>query len=155
MTTPKTTTQCSNSTKRRHRSRSGGACGAPVNQLNMSDIVKLKTTKLGELGNKRETPMVPLPVVLRDGALVCNECGGLMTPVGEVTSTLVAKTRIGNNHFHDDNCLRQMYVCPRKHTRAICKRQRCEKCGWRGEESCWCHAGLKVDEWPVAPKETT
>lgn len=90
------------------------------------------------------------PVRLEGGCLVCNECGQLMTPSGEIGKTLVGYSS-PPEHDHDDNCECQIYICPSGHRRKISKRRRCPKCEWVGKESCFCHDGLKVDEWPKPP----
>jgi hypothetical protein len=106
-------------------------------------------------GQKEPEPERQLsPVVLKDGVLVCNKCGTLMTPSGEIGQTLVGYDS-PPGHNHDDNCLTQMYTCPNGHRRKIAKRRRCPVCDWVGKESCFCHNSLKVDEWPKAPEYAT
>jgi hypothetical protein len=107
-------------------------------------------------GQKKPEPERRLaPVSLLNGVLVCNECSQLMIPSGEISETLVGYPS-PPGHDHDDNCECQIYTCPNGHRRKISKRRRCQKCEWVGKESCFCHDGLKVDEWPkypVSPKE--
>jgi hypothetical protein len=93
------------------------------------------------------------PVILSNvikGALVCNECQSLMTPFGGVMSTLAGYIS-PPGHNHNDNCQTRHYICPNGHTRKISKRNKCPSCEWVGNDSCFCHDGLKVDEWPETP----
>ena len=94
------------------------------------------------------------PVVLKDGVLVCNECGQPMTPRGNIFHTLLGYYS-PPGHNHDDNCMHRAYECPQGHIRKIAKRRRCPACDWVGTDRCFCHDGLKVDEWPEAPKGET
>jgi hypothetical protein len=48
---------------------------------------------------------------------------------------------------HDDNCLFRTYVCPDGHHTSVSLRRSCP-CGWKGRETCFCHAGKKVSCWP-------
>lgn len=92
------------------------------------------------------------PVSLLGGVLVCNKCGQPMTPSGEIGQTIVAFSS-PPGHDHNDNCENQTYTCSSGHRRIISKRRRCHSCEWVGKESCFCHDGLKVDEWPKSPYE--
>lgn len=87
------------------------------------------------------------PIILLDGVLQCNECNAPMVPGGSISQTLVGYLS-PPGHYHDDNCMLQIYRCPNGHFRKISKRRRCQKCDWVGKESCFCHDGLKLDEWP-------
>jgi hypothetical protein len=69
--------------------------------------------------------------------------GGTVTAVGYYSPA---------GHNHDDNCRIQGYHCEKGHIWALSRRNRCgvEGCDWVGKAECWCHQGVKVDEWPVS-----
>lgn len=92
----------------------------------------------------------PRAVVLRDGVLVCSECGELMRSEGGYFETLVGYMS-PPGHNHDDNCRQACYQCPNGHVRRISKRKRCFVCDWVGKDRCFCRLDLKVDEWPKNP----
>jgi len=76
----------------------------------------------------------------------CDECNEIMECVSEGTTLLGFHSPLG--HDHDDNCKKREYQCLNGHTKIISKRNKCPECGWVGIEKCWCHKGLKVNEWP-------
>ena len=78
---------------------------------------------------------------------VCSACGEQMRCVSE-TSTLVGYVS-PRGHNHDDNCVVRRYVCSNGHVYEVSKRNRCPTCDWLGKESCSCHPGSKVNDWPV------
>ena len=63
------------------------------------------------------------------------------------TSTLLSYSS-PEGHNHDDNCLTRSYICYNKHITKIGLRCKCNKCSWKGKETCGCHHGLKVDKFP-------
>lgn len=100
---------------------------------------------------------------LEDGALICTKCNQVMRPMTLreeypwLNSTddraSETKTMVGYSsppgHNHDDNCLLRMYVCDQcGHNHKVSKRRRCPACDWVGKDSCFCHKGPKLDEWP-------
>jgi hypothetical protein len=86
---------------------------------------------------------------IRDGVLYCGECGEAMTADPSwIQETSVGFVSLQPWHVHDDNCKTLVYVCAHKHKRIVSIRRRCDKCDWLGIDSCSCHHGTKVDEWP-------
>jgi len=84
----------------------------------------------------------------------CPKCNGKMVCEG-TSSTLVYYTS-PQGHDHDDNCRSRSYFCTEcGEELLISKRNKCPNpdCNWVGKESCWCHEGKKVDEWPEEYKE--
>lgn len=65
---------------------------------------------------------------------------------GEFTTLVGSFSPLGHNH--DDNCRSRVYVCEDGHTTTLSKRNRCHACEWVGKAECFCHPGLKIDEWP-------
>lgn len=80
----------------------------------------------------------------------CVECGDThLIQVGSETSTLVGYVS-SNGHNHDDNCRIRQYRCSNGHINNYSVRQKCGRagCDWRGKDSCFCHPGKKLEEWP-------
>jgi hypothetical protein len=84
----------------------------------------------------------------------CPECGGEAMIM--IWQTLVGYGREPNGHYHDDNCLIARGECVNGHKIFLSKRRRCEVpgCDWVGKETCFCHSGKKIDEWPWEVKRT-
>jgi len=83
----------------------------------------------------------------------CDQCEGIAVWDGCSMSTLMgAMYNLKTGHKHDDNCLTRIYVCNQnsEHQIKVSIRRRCETpgCEWRGKETCFCHPGTKLDEWP-------
>jgi hypothetical protein len=114
-------------------------------------VAAVPVTPVVLIGPKQEEPERKLrPIELRDGVLVCDKCGELMSPQGGIGETLVAY-RSPPGHDHNDNCLSQKYTCQQGHERIISRRRRCPVCDWTGRDVCFCHDSTKVDNWPKAP----
>lgn len=82
----------------------------------------------------------------------CPKCNGTMV-AGGTFSTMVGYLD-PSGHDHDDNCMNRKYVCGRcGHTWKVSIRRTCKVpgCEWKGKETCFCHEGKKLDEWPPAP----
>jgi len=81
--------------------------------------------------------------------MICEICGEEM-----YWDTHEEQTCVGYysppGHDHDDNCRKRKYVCKNGHIKIVSKRNRCPNpdCDWVGQETCFCHPGKKVDEWP-------
>lgn len=85
--------------------------------------------------------------------MLCDKCDGIARSNGDESVTLVGvMTNFKTGHKHDDNCRKRYYVCDKDplHIQQISIRRRCEipGCDWLGKETCFCHPGNKVDEWP-------
>lgn len=80
--------------------------------------------------------------------MLCLECGEEMIANCEVTTSVGYFSPEGHNH--DDNCVTRQYMCKNGHIVNISKRNKCSAkgCTWVGKESCSCHKGKKVEEWP-------
>ena len=79
----------------------------------------------------------------------CPKCGGKMISKGEWETLVGYYSPPGHNH--NDNCLKKVYVCERCKSEFIYSIQRkCNvpECDWVGSDSCFCHSGKKVKEWP-------
>lgn len=79
----------------------------------------------------------------------CPKCAGKMGSIGSIVTLVGFSSQEG--HSHDDNCERREYVCSScGHKILISKRRKCYAtgCDWKGKETCFCHKGKKVDEWP-------
>lgn len=61
--------------------------------------------------------------------------------------TLVGYGRLPG-HDHDDNCWKRTYICSNEHVIEVGKIRKCPNCEWVGKSSCFCHYGMKVEEWP-------
>ena len=81
-----------------------------------------------------------------EGRVKCPDCGTQMYH-GEMTQTLVGYISPAG-HNHDDNCRIRIYICENGHEHRISKRNSCPACDWKGQDSCFCHGGKKVDSWP-------
>ncbi len=79
----------------------------------------------------------------------CRICGENAGDLGYSSSTLVGYMS-PPGHDHDDNCVSKTYKCPNGHHNAVSLRNYCSdpECDWMGKDSCFCHDGPKVDEWP-------
>lgn len=79
----------------------------------------------------------------------CELCGAKLFSTGICSETLVGYSS-PDGHMHDDNCLSMLYRCKNGHVKKIYKRRTCpvSGCDWKGKQTCWCHAGIKVAEWP-------
>ena len=83
--------------------------------------------------------------------LMCH-CGKEMINIGETVTYVGYISPKGHNH--NDNCRVRKYQCKYKHEKIISKRNKCSDrglnrdCTWKGKETCGCHEGKKVDEWP-------
>lgn len=79
----------------------------------------------------------------------CPECDGKIMQqvgIGEFTTLL----GFGNGpcgRQHDDNCRKREYQCENGYRFVLSRINSCS-CGWSGRESCFCHPGKKVTEWP-------
>ena len=76
----------------------------------------------------------------------CGEPLKFLREFGTLTTYVAYYSPPGHNH--DDNCLTRFYQCKNGHTTIVSKRRRCPICDWVGKETCFCHPGKKVDEWP-------
>jgi hypothetical protein len=76
----------------------------------------------------------------------CPKCNNKLIP------SAIAETLVGYfsppGHNHNDNCLTRAYRCTCGYSIIISKRRTCPVCSWKGKETCFCHPGKKVDEWP-------
>lgn len=79
--------------------------------------------------------------------LMCKECGQPMRSDGITRRTLVGYSS-EPGHSHDDNCSKRDYTCGNGHVRTISIRRTCPACDWKGQKTCWCCDGEKVDFWP-------
>lgn len=81
--------------------------------------------------------------------MFCDICGE-PTVACKIYETLVGYEKLPGGHNHDDNCRTRGYRCKNGHTFIVSRRNRCPVpgCDWRGKETCFCHPGQKVDEWP-------
>ena len=79
---------------------------------------------------------------------ICPHCGKPMLHLGTERTLVGYLSPPGHNH--DDNCQSRDYLCPNGHRIAVSKRNRCPACDWIGRETCFCHNGKKINEWPVA-----
>jgi hypothetical protein len=83
----------------------------------------------------------------------CPTCQEKLFPMtgfaGAIMSTLVGYYS-PSGHDHDDNCVKRGYTCAKGHDIIISKQNACdaEGCTWKGKETCFCHPGQKVEEWP-------
>lgn len=82
----------------------------------------------------------------------CPNCGTETRHTGTSTTLVGFSPRLidGVEHDHDDNCLKRGYACNScGHDWAESVRRTCSvpSCAWRGKETCFCHAGPKVDAW--------
>ena len=79
----------------------------------------------------------------------CKTCGENARDLGHSSSTLVGYMS-PPGHDHDDNCVNKTDRCPNGHNNSVSLRNRCSdpECDWVGKDSCFCHDGPKVDEWP-------
>ena len=84
----------------------------------------------------------------------CPECGGPFVKHGGTSMTLVGYGDGPCGREHDDNCQKRIYVCKNGHRTEVSRRNSCE-CGWKGKETCFCHAGTKVDRWPSTSHVTS
>lgn len=79
----------------------------------------------------------------------CPQCNEKLTKTDDYEmSTMVgyfSNCPLGNTH--DDNCLTRSYSCVNEHVLTLSKHRSCE-CGWKGKETCFCHEGKKLEEWP-------
>lgn len=86
---------------------------------------------------------------VRMNRVFCDVCGGDL-----ISHDLELTTMVGyaspKGHNHDDNCVRRQYTCENGHKTIISKQNRCPVvgCEWVGKTTCFCHHGIKVDEWP-------
>lgn len=82
-------------------------------------------------------------------SMICSVCDEPMT-AGLVLETLVGYGRFPEGHNHDDNCRSRVYICKNGHKTWLSRRNKCPApgCEWKGRETCFCHPGTKVDEWP-------
>jgi hypothetical protein len=86
--------------------------------------------------------------------LLCEKCQGEMRSA----NSWIRETLIGYysppGHNHDNNCRKREYECSCGNTKVISIRRRCPnpECDWVGKETCFCHEGPKVDEWPEEPE---
>lgn len=71
----------------------------------------------------------------------------------EESETLVGYGRERNGHVHDDNCRKRTALCAAGHAVPLALRRTCaaKGCTWRGNKTCFCHPGPKVEAWPVLP----
>ena len=77
----------------------------------------------------------------------CPKCKGkIIKQIGMGQLTTLVGYCSPPGHNHDDNCIKRLYLCENGHKIILSKRRRCH-CGWVGKESCFCHDGLKIDEW--------
>ena len=86
----------------------------------------------------------------------CPECDGEITGGESGTWTTLVGFRSPPGHNHDDNCTKRLYWCANGHQFVLSIRRRCNvlqpdgtRCAWVGKQECFCHAGKKVDAWPV------
>ena len=96
--------------------------------------------------------------------LYCRICNEKMRPKvfkdtvecsPEFENTIVEMTTLvgfisPKGHDHDDNCLTRFYICSNNHEITISKIKKCPVCEWTGKKECFCHRGMKVEEWPDA-----
>jgi hypothetical protein len=79
----------------------------------------------------------------------CPKCGEPGILMSEIEQTLVGYFS-PPGHDHDDNCLIRHVKCKNNHWWRISLRRKCSNpnCNWKGKETCFCHQGKKLDEWP-------
>ena len=81
-----------------------------------------------------------------DGVVSCPDCGETMRH-GGTSSTLVGFIS-PKGHNHDDNCKSRVYMCANGHKHKFSKQNTCPVCDWKGQATCFCHDGAKVENWP-------
>lgn len=86
----------------------------------------------------------------------CKTCGGPITHhVGDL-STLVGFIKHPNEDprcDHDDNCVLRIFRCDKEHNNDVHIRRICPNpdCDWKGKETCFCHEGAKIEDYPNVP----
>lgn len=82
--------------------------------------------------------------------MLCDICNEKLIFDGNygTCTTLIGCPDYPEGHNHDDNCVTRIYCCKNGHSFKLSIRRKCPVCDWKGIESCYCHYGKKLDEWP-------
>ena|SRR3990167_4435738 len=81
--------------------------------------------------------------------LKCSLCDQPLFWLGGSTWETLVGHSSDPGHNHNDNCLKRTYFCSNHHAIVIQSiRRTCPSCDWKGKITCFCHQGLKLDEWP-------
>lgn len=83
----------------------------------------------------------------------CPECGGRWTHAqnGFFSTSIGFVSPPG--HHHDPNCIKRVYACENGHLRSLSVYNKCPACDWKNQDTCFCHAGNKLDEWPIVDEK--